>query len=122
MHNVPAINRKNDENRNISECYINTSDMNITSNVNNEHVPVIVYTTSSVYLGVVGFLGVGLNSTALGKLIRIIRVFKFHRSLPFHRCYFDIKILIEGYLFSHSTIISEKKYGTKFHADQSNHE
>ena len=76
MHNVPVFNRKNDENRNITDRYINTSDMNITSDVNNEHVPAIVYTTSSVYLGVVGFLGVGLNSTALGKLIRIIRVSK----------------------------------------------
>ena len=76
MHNNPAINRKNDKNRNISECYINTSDMNITSDDNHEHVPAIVYTTSSVYLGLVGLLGVGLNSTALGKLIRIIRVSK----------------------------------------------
>ena len=75
MHNVLAINRKNDKNRNIFECNINISDMNITSDVNNEHVPAIVYTTSSVYLGIVGLLGVGLNSTALGKLIRIIRVF-----------------------------------------------
>ena len=76
MHIGLAINRKNNENRNISECYIKTSDMNITSDDNHEHVPAIVYTTSSVYLGIVGFLGVGLNSTALGKLIRIIRVIK----------------------------------------------
>ena len=67
--------------------------MNITSDVNNEHVPTIVYTTSSVYLGLVGFLGVGLNSTALGKLIRIIRVFRINISLLFNRlrylCYRD---------------------------------
>ena len=85
MHNVLAINRKNDENRNIFECYINISDMNITSDVNNEHVPAIVYTTSSVYLGIVGFLGVGLNSTALGKLIRIIKVLKIFLDLLSNR-------------------------------------
>ena len=62
--------------------------MNITSHENNAQLPGILYVSSSIYLALVGFLGIGLNSTALAKLIAILRVF----------LYFTLSILFENYL------------------------
>ena len=93
--------------------------MNITSNENNAQLPGILYVSSSIYLALVGFLGIGLNSTALAKLIKIIRVF----------FYFTLSIQFENYSlydnpcwFYSIMFISEKKYRAKFYAHQSHFE
>ena len=49
--------------------------MNNATNENNDSLPGVLYTSSTVYLALVGLLGVGLNTKALVKLIKIVKVF-----------------------------------------------